>query len=190
VACVTRWTPDSADRLRTAALRLFSKDGFDAVTVDQIAEAAGVTQRTFFRYFPNKEEVLFSEGAQILEAITLGISESEAKARPIELISSAVTRLCALFEPERAKHRDRWLVIASVPSLLERELLKRHDLATEIAQQLESRGLAKRRAAVLAGASIAAFQVVYVAWLSDKSRTSLASRVHQALLDLALDLSA
>ncbi len=186
---MNRWTPDSAGRLRTAALQLFSEHGFDSVTVDQIADAAGVTQRTFFRYFPNKEEVLFSEGAQILDAITLGIAESELGAKPIEVIQAAVARLCATFEPDRARHRHRWQVIASVSSLHERELLKRHELATEIAQQLESRGIPKRRAAVLAGASIATFQVVYVAWLTDKSRTSLASRMHQALADLSTDLA-
>jgi AcrR family transcriptional regulator len=186
---VTRWTPDSAGRLRTAALQLFSEHGFDAVTVDQIAEAAGVTQRTFFRLFPNKEEVLFSEGAQILEAITLGIAESPLGSKPLEVIEAAADRLCAMFEPDRARHRHRWQVIASVPSLHERELLKRNELAVEIALQLASRGIPKRRAAVLAGASIATFQVVYVAWLTDKSRTSLASRVHQALADLRGDLA-
>lgn len=186
---MNRWTPDSAGRLRTAALQLFSENGFDSVTVDQIADAAGVTQRTFFRLFPNKEEVLFSDGALILETITLGITESAPGSKPLEVIEAAVDRLCAMFEPERAHHRHRWQVIASVPSLHERELLKRNELATEIASQLASRDIPKRRAAVLAGASIATFQVVYVAWLTDKSRTSLASRVHQALADLHSDLA-
>ena len=64
-----RWEPDAAGRLREAALELFVEQGYDATSVDQIAERAGVGRSTFFRTFPTKEAVIFPDHEEVLARI-------------------------------------------------------------------------------------------------------------------------
>src|ERR1700712_466964 len=56
---VSRWAPDARERLETAALDLFAENGYEATTVAQIADRAGLNRATFFRHFADKREVLF-----------------------------------------------------------------------------------------------------------------------------------
>ena len=58
---MARWAPDTRERLRTASMELFAERGFDATTVPDIVERAGVTRRTFFRHFGDKREVFFGD---------------------------------------------------------------------------------------------------------------------------------
>src|SRR5690242_4601605 len=62
---MARWAPGASDRLQRAAMELFAEDGFEATTVAGIAGRAGVTERTFFRHFADKREVLFAGGEQL-----------------------------------------------------------------------------------------------------------------------------
>lgn len=64
-----RWPADSRERLVDAALGLFVEHGYAATTIDEIAARAGVTARTFFRHFVDKEEVLFSDDDSVMPAI-------------------------------------------------------------------------------------------------------------------------
>ena len=70
---MVRWDPGTEERLRRAALELFAEHGYDEVTVTQIAERAGITRRSYFRYFPDKREVLFGGSDQLPVALAEAI---------------------------------------------------------------------------------------------------------------------
>lgn len=185
---MSRWPADSGDRMRSAALELFGRHGFAPVTVHEIASHAGVTERTFYRHFASKEEVLFSEGDAILKSIVVAITEVGKAASPRQVIDAVVAQLASQFETDRESHRVRAIVIASEPALLERDLLKQQQWVGAVAEMLAKRGLTHQRAVVLASAATSTFRVEYLAWASDRSRTSLAKRVSGALDSLAIDV--
>jgi AcrR family transcriptional regulator len=187
-AQMARWAPDSAERLQAAAIELFRENAFVDVTVKNIAERAGVTERTFFRYFATKEEVLFHDGPLILATIVAAVKDAPKKATPRQRLSAVADSLGDLFEVDRQYHRQRAEVIASEPALKERELLKQQEWLKPITQAMTSGGLPLRRAEILAAAATATFQSVYARWASDHGRIGLAQRLKQALHDLETDL--
>src|ERR1700722_6813813 len=84
---VGRWQPDSRGRLQEAALALYSERGFDQTTAAQIAERAGVTERTFFRHFADKREVLFGGSAFLKERIVSGVADAPATDGALDAVS-------------------------------------------------------------------------------------------------------
>jgi AcrR family transcriptional regulator len=185
---MSRWAPGADLRLRDAALELFAQDGFDQVTVEQIAEAAGVTERTFFRHFSTKEDVIFANGEQIIAELADAVRGESNPATPARLLLVALTRLANSFEPDRSALRIRAEIIRSVPALRERELLKQHHISTAIVDELVSRSISKERAMTLAGVGMVVFQVAYGTWVTDRSRTSLATRIEKTLTSVTADL--
>src|ERR1700721_596490 len=89
--CVTRWEPDSRGRLEQAALELYGERGFDSTTVAEIAARAGLTERTFFRYFADKREVLFWGAARLQEFLVPKVEDAPAAFPPIDAITAALT---------------------------------------------------------------------------------------------------
>src|ERR1700710_610915 len=83
-----RWQPASRERLQQAALELFSAKGFDETTVVEIALAAGLTERTFYRYFADKREVLFGVQAEFQQAFVDAINRAPADALPLDMVAS------------------------------------------------------------------------------------------------------
>jgi AcrR family transcriptional regulator len=185
---VTRWEPDASGRLQRAALDLFSQQGFSSVTVAQVAEAAGVTERTFFRHFPTKEDVIFRDGPAILSGLVHAIRTAPADDSAVDLLHAVGRELGRLFEHDRMHHRQRAKVIASEPALRERELLKHLEWSTAIADEIARRGVRRDRAAAIAGAATATFRVVYAAWAVDRNKTPLDRRLSDSLRQLAIDL--
>ncbi len=185
---MTRWPTDAAERLRAAAFELFEADGFADVTAQQIADRAGVSERTFFRYFATKEEVLFGDGEAILAEIVSALHSSPADARPRQVFDAVALRLAALFEPERAFHRTRNAVIHADASLHERDLWKQEVWANVIANALIDRGLPPTRASVVSSAAVTSFRIVYASWSTDRSRTRLLARFSLAIAELRDDL--
>src|ERR1700744_5458428 len=103
-----RWAPDAKGRLAVAAMELFGERGFEATTVADIAARAGLTKRTFFRYFGDKREVLFS-GSKILEETFIkGVLDAPAAATPLDAIAAGLDASAKIFEgiPERAGRRQ------------------------------------------------------------------------------------
>jgi AcrR family transcriptional regulator len=185
-----RWAPGVAGRLRDAAIELFSVDGFDLVTVEQIAAAAGVTQRTFFRYFPTKEDVLFAEGDDIVAELRTGLAAAPRTASPATMLLAAMTSLAEALEPRRNENRRRAHIIRSVAALRERELLKQHYIALELVDEFVSRGIPRPRASMLAGVGMVVFQSAHSAWVTDRARTTLAARIEVGLREIGIDLNA
>lgn len=185
-----RWETGTDDRLRAAALELFTRYGYAETTVDDIAEAAGVTQRTFFRHFRDKEEVLFAAGAQMRSVLVEALAEvlpgtaPEAPCTAPAAALHAVRRLAASFEADRTAHRLRAAVLAQVPSLQARQLLKQQHWADDVARSLVEAGVAPDRAAAAVALAAAGLQLAYRRWLTDGDGPPLTALLDAALEDL------
>jgi AcrR family transcriptional regulator len=178
-----RWEPDARGRLCDAALALYSEHGFDATTVAEIAERAGVTERTFFRYFADKREVLFS-GAAALEELMLGVlAATPVSDPPLDQVAAAL-RAAGDYFPERELSRRRADVIASNADLRERELIKLARLSASLAEALRSRGVKEPAASLSAETGMAVFKVAFGRWVGSRGRRGFADFVDESLDEL------
>ncbi len=161
---------EARKRLRRAALELFAENGFDQTTAAQIAARAGVTERTFFRHFPDKREVLF-EGQEILgAALTEAIAAAPRGLSPIETLHRAFTSITEMLEANRQYSEPRQRIIAATPALQEREVAKHAALIRTAAEALQRRGVEKRRADLAAQAGLAVLGYALASWFTDPSR--------------------
>jgi AcrR family transcriptional regulator len=161
---VARWHPDADGRLAQAALDLYATRGYEATTVAEIAAAAGVSERTFFRHFPDKREVLFAGANAFAEAILEGATSAPREASPLEVLARALGAVADELEQRRVFARRRREVITSAPELYERELAKLDRVATSLAAVLRERRVSEPRASVLALAGVGAFHAAFARW--------------------------
>src|SRR3954463_16042735 len=98
-----RWEPGARERLVLAAVDLFTEQGYDATTVTQIAERAGVTKSTFFRYFPDKRELLVAGQGMLSRLLAEGIAGARPPAGPLELAAAGLERAAGAMGP---RNRD------------------------------------------------------------------------------------
>src|SRR5580658_7988679 len=110
---MTRWEPDGRGRLEQAALALYGERGFDNTTVAEIAERAGLTERTFFRYFADKREVLFWGAGALEELLVSVVADAPDAATPIDAVVTALEAAGAMLEERREPARQRQAVIAA-----------------------------------------------------------------------------
>jgi AcrR family transcriptional regulator len=176
-----RWEHGSAERLKQAAMELFAEQGFEATTAVQIAQRARVTTRTFFRYFPDKEEVLFADADALYDALVEELRRTGDVSEPL----AAVTRALAGFGwtqlGPREAQRQRDAMITANPELLERELIKQQRAADGFAAALRERGIDPDLAELSATVGIQVFRVAYRQWLDGDGDTDLASTTDAAL---------
>src|SRR5690349_15711382 len=151
---MTRWEPDARGRLAQAALELFDERGFEQTTVEDIAARAGLTKRTFFRYFADKREVLFGGGTEFRDAVVRGLAGAPADAAPIEAVTAGLAAAGTLLEDRRAFARRRQRVIAANAELQERELVKLASVAAALSSGLRERGVEEPEASVTAEAGV------------------------------------
>lgn len=168
-------------RLQQAAVELFGERGYDRTTAGEIAARAGVTERTFFRHFADKREVLFDGETILREALTAAVARAPGAFGPLDLLFGAFRSVQALLEGNRAYAAPRQTLIAATPALAERELAKTAALADALAAALQARGVGALRATLAARAGMAAFVQATTAWLEDPT-IDLGAR-----LDLAFD---
>lgn len=180
---MVRWQPDSRGRLEQAAMELFTERGFEATTVAAIAERAGLTERTFFRYFADKREMLF-DGSQRLQSLFVdSVAGAPAGATPLEAVTAGLDAVSDFFT-DLEHSRARQTIIDSHSSLQERELIKSSRLSTAIAEALRDRGVSEPAASVLGQAAIGVFHVAFVRWVADGNTRSYRSLMHEALGEL------
>ncbi len=177
---MSRWQPNTRERLTGAAIELYCERGFDQTTVAEIAERAGLTERTFFRYFADKREVLFAGQDRLLELYRSAIAAGPADATPLELAEAAVLAVVPVFEGLRDFGRRRYAVIAAHPELQERELLKRAAMAATMAAALRERGVAEPAASLAAEAGAIAFKTAYLGWVTGPGAPDLAGLIRAA----------
>lgn len=177
-------SPDGVrDRLQQAALELFGERGYDRTTAAAIAARVGVTERTFFRYFPDKRETLFGGEAVLRPALTQAVADAPGELAPLDLLFYAFRLLVPLLEANRSFAVPRQLVVSSTPALHERELAKQEVLADALAAALQARGVGEQSALLAARTGIAAFAHATVAWL-DTPEPGLLKRLNLVLQDL------
>jgi AcrR family transcriptional regulator len=184
---MVRWEPNPRGRLEQAALELYHQRGFESTTVAEIAERAGLTERTFFRHFADKREVLFSGAGALQELLVSNVAEAPAASPPIEAIAAALVEVAtAVFEPRREFARQRQAIIAANAELQERELIKLASLASAVAGALRGRGVSDPAASLAAEAGIAAFKIAFERWTSETSQRTLSQLIQESVDELKL----
>lgn len=164
---MTKKEDDVRTRLQGAALELFRERGYDRTTAAEIAARAGVTERTFFRYFPDKREVLFDGEAMVQAALTASIAAAPAGLGPLDTLFRAFRSFQPALEDKWSYAKPRHEVISATPALHERELAKIAALTDALAAALKARGVADLRAALAARTGLAAFVHATLSWLDD-----------------------
>jgi len=183
---MVRWEPGARERLQRAALDLFASQGFEQTTAQQIAVAAGLTERTFFRHFADKREVLFDGQDQFVTAFLAGLDKVPPGAAPLELVAAALRSAADLFPDERRAYaRLRQNVIDQNPALLERERHKLAYVGTAVADALRARGIDDLRAALAAQSGTAVFGIAFALWIRDGENRSLADLTSEVLGELS-----
>ncbi|XVS67156.1 TetR/AcrR family transcriptional regulator [Actinosynnema sp. CA-299493] len=172
---MSRWEPDARGRMIRAAMDLFAERGFEQTTAGDIAERAGVTERTFFRHFADKREVLF-DGAQVMEQVaSTAILAAPPSAEPLDAALAGVVAAGALLEDRRDHAVRRNRLIEANPGLRERELLKLAALADATAGTLRERGVADQVADLAAHSAVTVFQVAVARWVSEEEPPPVAA---------------
>jgi AcrR family transcriptional regulator len=184
--CMARWEPDARGRLVQAALALYGERGFENTTVAEIAERAGLTERTFFRHFADKREVLFGGGAALQELIVSAVTNAPDSLAPIDAAAAGLETAGTEFFVQDGldTSRQRQTIIASNPELQERELTKLASLSAAIADALRRRGLGDPAAALTAEVAIAVFKTAFERWIDETNDRDFPRLVRESLHEL------
>jgi AcrR family transcriptional regulator len=185
MAVMGRWLPDSRGRLQEAALALYSERGFDQTTAAQIAARAGLTERTFFRHFADKREVLFGGSALLQERIVAGVADAPRQDGALDAVALGLAAAATMLgDFRRDLSRQRQAVIAANPELRERELAKLADYAAAVANALRQRGVGEPQASLAAEAGMTVFRVAMERWSSASEDRDLAEVMVEAMAGL------
>lgn len=170
---MVRWAPGTQQRLQDAALELFATRGYDQTTATDIAQAVGLTERTFFRHFADKREVLFHGQQMLTDAFLAGLDDAPHGAAPIHLAVSALRSSSQFFDDERRPHsRLRQSVIDANPALQEREALKLVGLGRDLGAALREQGVDDTVADVSAQIAVMAFGIAFAQWIAEGEQRS------------------
>ncbi|WP_167131147.1 TetR family transcriptional regulator [Paramicrobacterium chengjingii] len=178
---MSRWEPGARRRLEKAAFELFVEHGFAATTVPEITARAGLSTRTFHRYFADKREVVFggddvpAEAAQVL-------AEASPSAEPLDVIMGALRSFAETrFEGRRDELRIRREIVSSDPGLRERDLQKRETVGKIVHDALRARGVPETRAALLSETCVTLLYVSVQEWLARDDEAPLVDIIADAL---------
>jgi AcrR family transcriptional regulator len=176
-----RWEPDAAGRLANAAMELYGERGFDNTTVEEIAARAGLTERTFFRYFTDKREVLFGGAGLLQEFLVSQVLHAPESLAPIEVMATAYMAAGhEIFDERRDFARARQAIIMASTELQEREAIKLTTLTAALAVALRQRGVADPAAALAAEAGGAAFKLGFERWVTETKQKSLSAFIRDS----------
>ncbi|MEV6562843.1 TetR family transcriptional regulator [Nocardia sp. NPDC051756] len=181
---MARWQPDAQGRLANAALDLFEEHGYENTTVIEIAERAGLTKSTFFRYFPDKREVLFG-GGTVSDLLVEAIVSAPPAAGPLDAVADALDALGrTVFTADRREFSARrQAVLNANTELREREALKRIDLTASMIEALGRRGVPSLTARVAAQLGTLAWGIAYDQWI-DAGSADFGPLARQALAEV------
>jgi AcrR family transcriptional regulator len=176
-----RWEPGGRGRLEQAAMALYGERGFENTTVAEIAERAGLTERTFFRHFTDKREVLFAGTGTLQDALVSAVAEAPDSLPPIDAAAAGVEAAAALLQERREFARRRQAIITANADLRERELIKLASLAAALADTLRRRGVDDPAASLTAEAAIAVFRIAFERWIDDSNDWDFPDLVRDSL---------
>jgi AcrR family transcriptional regulator len=180
---MARWEPNARSRLAEAALDLYVQRGYDQTTVADIADRAGLTERTFFRHFADKREVLFGGGEYLRDALVTALDGVPDDVAPIDAIAAALEAVATIFS-DREWSKKRQAIITANPELQERELIKMASLSSGLADGLRRRGVKEPAASLAAEAGIAAFRVAFERWVTGTKKRDLARLIRESVDEL------
>jgi AcrR family transcriptional regulator len=181
---MTRWQPDSRGRLEVAALELYLEQGFDNTTVAEIAERAGLTERTFFRHFADKREVLFPGGTTFQDLITEGAATAPLDLGPLDAAFAGLVAVSGFLQERLTFSQKRQKIISANAELQERELIKLQALSKGLAETLRSRGVGDPTAGLVAEVAVALFKSSFDVWVNPKNSRPLSQVLKESLDEL------
>jgi AcrR family transcriptional regulator len=179
-----RWEPGAGGRLREAALTLYLEHGFEQTMVADIAERAGVTARTFFRYFADKREVLFDASAELEEKWLAALEAAPATASALDLVAAALDAVADIIGHDRELARKRHTVIMANADLRERELIKLAHMSAALADGLRRRGIGDAEASLAAEAGSAVYRVAFQRWVDAADDLDLRDTIRRSFAQL------
>jgi AcrR family transcriptional regulator len=165
-------------------MELFGEHGFEQTTVAEIAARAGLTERTFFRHYADKREVLFGGSSGFTKLLTQSVAAAPAGATPIDAIAAALATAGDMFAQRLDHARQRQRIIDAHADLQERELIKLASLAAALAEALRQRGVGDTAARLAAEAGIAVFKIAFDRWIAQPNATPLSDIIRHSLAEL------
>jgi AcrR family transcriptional regulator len=182
---MSRWAPDARERLESAALELFAENGYEATTVAEIADRAGLNRATFFRHFTDKREALFGGEEKLATLFAAGIRDAAPDASLAECLQAAFEAVDVIMTPEqRTKSLIRVRLVAGIPEVQERGLLKHARIAEAMSNALRDRGLDDLTARLGAEVAMLAFSIATQRWLAAPKHKRFSAHASTALVDL------
>lgn len=179
-----RWEPNSRGRLAQAALTLYAEHGFEQTTAAEIARAAGLTERSFFRHFPDKREVLFYGIESVRDLIVAAVTDAPSSAGPMEAVGAALQAVGAMVQDTPEIARQRYSVVSANAELRERELVKFAGIAAAMAAALRERGVRESAATLAAETGIVVYRVAFARWISEPGQPDLPAILRQSMAEL------
>jgi AcrR family transcriptional regulator len=179
-----RWEPNARGRLAQAALTLYAANGFEQTTAAEIAKLAGLTERTFFRHFADKREVLFYGSDSLRDLLVRAIADAPVSAGAMDAVSAALQVVGALLQENPETARLRNAVVSASAELRERELIKLAELAAVMAGALRDRGISEPAASLAAETGIAVYRVALARWLGEPGQPDLPAVLRESVEEL------
>ena len=166
-------------------MELYAERGYEQTTVAEIAQRAGLTARTFFRYFADKREVLFAGSEALGEQLDTALAAAPASATPLAAVAEALGAVAETIGQDRDFSRRRQAVISANAELQERELIKLAGWSAALADGLARRGVDEPTANLAAHTGAAAFRVAFERWLTEPGDRSLADTLRDSFDQLS-----
>lgn len=179
-----RWAPGGRGRLEVAALELYATRGYEQTTVADIAERAGLTERTYFRHFADKREVLFSGSPRLQQLVVDAVLAQPVPTPPLDAVVAGLDAAAEVFDGQRDWSVRRSAVIGANPVLAEREQQKLATLAGALATALEERGVVAAGARLAADLGVVVFATGFARWVGDGEDRPLAVVQREVLAEL------
>jgi AcrR family transcriptional regulator len=179
-----RWEPDARGRLAKAAMALYAEQGFEQTTVAEIAARAGLTERTFFRHFADKREVLFYGMEMLRDLLARAVADAPASATAMDAVGAAFEAASSMLQenPERVRLRDA--IVSANAELQERELIKLAAVSAAVASALRGRGIPEPAASLAAETGAAVFKVAFARWVSEPGQRDLPGIFRESMAEL------
>jgi len=162
-------------------MELFGERGYEQTTVAAISERAGLTERTFFRHFADKREVLFGLGEPLRLLLAETVAAAPEGAPLIDVVAAALEAVAAHLQDRREHAARRQAVIDANPELQERDLVKMASLAAMLADALRERGIPDLQARLAAETGMAVFKIAFRRWLAEPGPQDLPALIAEAL---------
>ena len=179
-----RWEPDARGRLAKAAMALYAEQGFEQTTVAEIAARAGLTERTFFRHFADKREVLFYGTEMMRDLLVRAVAGAPESATAMDAVGAAFEAAGSMLQENPERVRLRNAIVSGHAELRERELIKLAALASAVAGALRDRGISEPAASVAAETGVAVFKVAFARWVSEPHQPDLPGIFRELMAEL------